>query len=355
MTIGLNVNITNNLRDEKMKRKNISIKELSELAGVSIATISRVINQNGRFSSETEARVKKIMAENHYIVNLPARQLRTQKVMEVGVIVPDITNEFFCNLTLEIQTELFKGGYLIIICNTNEDSKIEQKYLKMLKEKQVSGMIRISREYSEEDDNENIPTIYLDRIPALKSQKENSITVESDNEQGGYIATKELLLKGCRNICIIIYDAEVSTFTHEKRFKGYTKALQEFGVPIDESLVIRTKSFHVDSGYKIIKNLLDAGKVFDGVFCTSDSLAVGTLRILDEYKIEVPKQVKIVGYDATLLSEFARLPISTIQQPIEEMASVIVRELLTLINGGRASLKNYIMPVSLLRRKTTED
>ena len=116
-----------------MPDKKISIRDIAEKSGVSVATVSRVINQNGRYSAETEARVRQIMEEYNYVPNLLARGLRQQQVPEIGIIVPDITNEFFGRLVVQIESELFEHGYTLTICNTNEDRMIERRYLEMIR------------------------------------------------------------------------------------------------------------------------------------------------------------------------------------------------------------------------------
>lgn len=169
--------------------KGKSIKDIARLAGVSTATVSRVINQNGRFSKETEARVRRIIRENEYVPNMSAKGLRTSRTYVVGIIVPDITNPHFSSLVLKLEINLFQRGYSCLICNTNESEKLERKHIQSLSAQNVSAIVLISgtRNYSELD---TLPVIYVDR--PSRSQKSSGVIIESDNEQGGYLATKEL-------------------------------------------------------------------------------------------------------------------------------------------------------------------
>ena len=180
--------------------KGKSIKDIARLAGVSTATVSRVINQNGRFSKETEARVRRIIRENEYVPNMSAKGLRTSRTCVVGIIVPDITNPHFASLVLKLEINLFQRGYSCLICNTNESEKLERKHIQSLSAQNVSAIVLISgtRNYSELD---TLPVIYVDR--PSRSQKNSGVIIESDNEQGGYLATKELLDAGCRRIVIL--------------------------------------------------------------------------------------------------------------------------------------------------------
>ena len=207
-----------------MKDDNVSIKEISRRAGVSIATVSRVIHNNGRFSRETGERVRKVIAELNYTPNQMASALRTGKVQVVGIIVPDITNEFFAKMTLELQKRLFEKGYSEIICNTSENIDIEKRHLQMLRSLRVSGLIYISGAYEDMEGMSNIPTIYIDRKPADHDYVlNNGVFIESDNESGGYIAAKELLMSGCKKIAVLMYKKTIST--HGNRLKGYERAI----------------------------------------------------------------------------------------------------------------------------------
>lgn len=162
---------------EKVK----SIKDIARMAGVSTATVSRVINQNGRFSKETEARVRRIIRETEYVPNMSAKGLRTSRTRVVGIIVPDITNPHFASLVLKLEINLFQRGYSCLICNTNESEKLERKHIQSLSAQNVSAIVLISgtRNYSELD---TLPVIYVDR--PSRSQKSSGVIIESDNEQG---------------------------------------------------------------------------------------------------------------------------------------------------------------------------
>lgn len=145
---------------------NISIKDISKQAGVSIATVSRVINKNGRYSEETEKRVMEIIKKNNYVPNLVAKGLRTQKMKNVGIIVPDITNEFFMKLVYEIEKNLFSEGYETFLCNTDEDEETERKRVRMMAMQNVCSLVYVSGCMSNiEQMIKDIPTVFIDRIP----------------------------------------------------------------------------------------------------------------------------------------------------------------------------------------------
>lgn len=338
-----------------MPDKKISIRDIAEKSGVSVATVSRVINQNGRYSAETEARVRQIMEEYNYVPNLLARGLRQQQVPEIGIIVPDITNEFFGRLVVQIESELFEHGYTLTICNTNEDRMIERRYLEMIRAKQMCGLIRISHEHLREEELIDIPTVYLDRIPENIKYTGQCISVESDHEQGGYIATKELIKQGCRNVGIVLHDAEISTKAHEMRYIGYKRALEEANIEFDVKKVIRVKRADCQNGGRAALEFIERRGLPDGLFCTSDLLAVGALDEFLKHGVNVPEQVRIVGYDNISLAKMMMIPITTISHPEHTMVDITCRYFLSAFAKEESELqkkKRIVLPVELIKRET---
>lgn len=336
----------------KFMKENISIKGISELAGVSIATVSRIINENGRYSKETEEKVKRIIAENNYVPNMVAKGLRTQKMTNIGIIIPDIKNEFFVKLAYEIETELFKYGYGSFICNTNEDVEMEQKRIQMLKVQNISGLIYISGGSSGAAHSiQNIPTVFIDRTPVTESPDKHYIVIESDNVQGGYLATKELLDSGCRKIVLLTDKRRLSS--QAARIEGYRKAHAEAGVLVKEENIIYLDRIEFQDALTSVTDLLEKGFAFDGIFASTDWLALGSYAALNKKGISIPKQVKIVGYDDISVSEFNALPITTIHQQIDVIGSTAVKFLLQLLDGKPIEEQKLKIPVYLVKRQST--
>ena len=219
-----------------MKENKLSIKDIARLAGVSVATVSRVINQNGRFSKETERKVLDIIEQYNYRPNELARGLRVHKAQVIGVIVPDITNEFFAHIVKKIENELIKKGYMAIICDTNDEVELEGEYIEMLKALQIGGIIYVSGD-QKINPIENIPAVYIDRQPNFADSQHFAAFIGSDNRQGGYIATKRLLEAGKKKIAIVLQNKAIAT--QESRLNGYIQALKEAGQGYDERLVMR--------------------------------------------------------------------------------------------------------------------
>lgn len=329
----------------------ISIKEISKEAGVSIATVSRVINKKGRYSKETEERVMRIIRENHYEPNLVARGLRVQKMKNVGIIVPDITNEFFVKLVYEIEKCLFAEGYESFLCNTNEDENLERKRTQMMTMQNACGLIFLSGGTPDMSyDSSDLPMVFIDRFP--KEVHENFCMISSDNIEGGYIATKELLDQGCKNILLVTSRENISVYT--ERFEGYIRALMQAGMDVSDIHVTYLSRLHYQDAYDEMNRILDAGEFcYDGVFAEADWLALGCYKALVEHGLRVPEQVKIVGFDDISITAFNAVPITTVRQQVDVIGKLAAEHLLRIINEEEIPEKVIRVPVFLVPREST--
>jgi LacI family transcriptional regulator len=332
-----------------LKKKNISIKEIASLCNVSVATVSRVINDNGRFSEETRKKVLDVIKQYDYKINMVAKSLRTNKSQSIGVLVPNINNEFFSNIVLEIEKYFFPKGYSVFICNTNSDEKREKEYLKDLDVKGVDGLIYISGMENIPADSlkRKIPMVCIDRNLNINQE---GVIVESDNKAGGFLATQELIKKGCRNILILKSYKDFST--SQQRFDGYKDALEKNNLLIKEQLIANV-NITVEGAKQAVNNLIEQNIKFDGIFACNDFAALGSLIALKEHKISVPQQVKIVGFDNISISQYSYPAISTINQDKKKLGQEASEALLNLINENSIKRHHIVLPVSLVVRETT--
>ena len=333
-----------------MTMKGLSIKQISELSGVSTATVSRVINHNGRFSKETEERVLAVIEEYQYVPNMVARGLRRSASQIVGVIVPDITNEFFARIVLRIQMELFERNFSAVICNTNENEQLEISHLQFLKAQNVSGLIFISGNPSHVQPSGSLPTVFIDRRPKDVKAKD-TIIIESDNVRGGYLAGRALVGYGARRIATIM-DSRMHT-AGETRYIGWKQAMEEAGLPIDAALQMRVQEVGFSAAHERVMHLLDSGLMFDALFCGTDWLAMGALAALHERGVHVPADVKVIGFDDVSIATFSSKPISTIHQDAEYMGELAIELLLKRMEGERIEQPHRVLDVKLVERATT--
>ncbi len=327
--------------------KKISMVEIAQLSGVSIATVSRVLNKNGRYSAETEKRVMQVVEEYKYQINQNAKGLRTNKTQSIGMIVPDITNEFFGRIIRSVENSLVALDYTVVVCDSNENSELEKKYIADLAAKNVDGIILISTESDVKSiyQEYKIPTVYIDRRPA------NAGTlIVSDNERGGYLAAEELIRKGCRKIVHLRDQNTYSTVRH--RYMGFQEAHEAYKVPLDEELVLPISVCH-DAAYTAVENLLRSGKSFDGIFCENDQVALGALHAIRDAGLSVPEDVKIVGFDDTSFASLCSPSLTTVHQDTEAFGKCAVEHLMQLIEEDGTKNDVCVLPVELIKRATT--
>lgn len=294
-----------------------------------------------------------VIRNSGYRPNMAAKSLRDKMSRTIGIIVPNINNELFSEIVLEIEKFFFEKGYSTFICNTNQDSHKEITYFETLGAKQVDGIICISgmEAIPSNAAYSSIPVVCIDRKPNLDS---DAYYVESDHYIGGFLATQELIRSGARKILILSKANSISV--NRQRLQGYRDALAKYGIPVDEELIVKlpgTRS-NFEEARDTVNYLLAKGTHFDGIFGTNDWRAYGALSALLQNGVAVPKQVKIVGFDAISVSEYCTPSITTIYQDKQELALNAAQILYGLITKTHVTEKRHIViPVSLIKRATT--
>lgn len=331
------------------------MQKIAELSGVSIATVSRVINDNGRFSEETRKKVLDVIDKYQYKTNAVAKTLRMSKSHTIGIIVPDIGNEFFSTIVHGIESNLFEKGFSTFICNTDKNKEKEKSYIKSLDSKMVDGLVYISGQEEIDDSllSRDIPTICIDRRPRIKK---NLAMVESDHLEGGYLATKHLLERGCENIYVLTKQNNISSVND--RIKGYKEAMEETLHYSNEDLIIKVANdfkFNIEITRKAINTIIKDNKKIDGIFATNDWLALNAVMALNDLNINVPNDVKVVGFDDDTIAKYCKPSLTTIRQDvnsiIEEASDILYK---SLIGESTSLLDNHVViPVSLVTRETT--
>ncbi|MBR2764744.1 MAG: LacI family DNA-binding transcriptional regulator [Blautia sp.] len=324
----------------------INIKTIAALSGVSVATVSRIINQNGRFSAETEARVRKVMEDLNYHPNTVAKSLRQDHSMVIGILVPDITNTHFSRLILEIETCLFRFGYSTLICNTNEDRELEKQHMDALISQRVSGILCLTG--NRQTAAGSIPVVYLDRRPDGYTEAEDHL-VESDNRQGGCLQASALLDAGCSNIAVLY--AKGVDLNHMMRLEGCCQTLAMSGINAKALSVDRVSAPLATAA---IRELAAQDPHIDGLACTNDLLAVGAFLGLLEMGIRVPEMLKLTGYDDSPLANVYNPSITSIHQDAQAMARSAADMLLRMIDGESISGKHIMLPTRLITRGSTK-
>ncbi|OJF76084.1 MAG: hypothetical protein BKP49_07985 [Treponema sp. CETP13] len=324
-----------------------TLKDVAQLAGVSIATVSHVINKTRFVSDSLKEKVNKAMEELDYQPNMMARALKMGFQKTIGVIVPDCTNPFFAEISRSLDQYCFSKGYNIILCNTNNNIEQQASYTNMLISKKVDGVIFISSDNTDDDISKllkySIPIVIADRT----NRHYNIDNIVVNNEKGGYEATKYLLKRGFTKIGCISGPAFISSSS--QRVLGYKKALKEAGIKINEDF-ISVGDFHFAGGISGAYKFLKLSNRPEAVFATNDMMALGFINTLSNEGLEVPRDISVIGYDDIQLAKFISPKLTTISQPLEELAKIATDLLLDKINNKTISAKLITLDPVLIER-----
>lgn len=336
--------------------KSVSIKDVAAASGVSVATVSRIINNSGRYSADTKRKVDEVIAKIGYEKNKLAVSLRSNESKMVGILVPDITNEFFATVVKECEQLLFLDGYASIICNTERSAQREREYIQVLSEHRVDGLIIISAQKSgaSSENHVQIPIVYIDREP----ESENDTVVQSDHYDGGVQATQYLLDCGLDPYLVMTKTESSATLD---RVRGFRDVLIERGYSEIDSRIFKL-NLTSDQFLKAAP-MLDAflRKVSTepniGIFGINDNVAFMVLRAAKTLHLRVPDDISVIGYDGTLYSEIASPQLTTIAQDTsaiaEKATGMLTSEMRQRISGAPIKAEILSIPVTLVKRQST--
>lgn len=321
-----------------------SIKDVAKVAGVSATTVSRVLNNRGYISEETKKKVYEAMEEIEYYPNDIARALLNNKTNLIGLIFPMINNPFHVELISYIETILSERGFKVLLCNSMNNPEKEQDYLTMLRRNQVDGIIVGTH-------NDNIPDYNISGLPVVAIDRylgESVVTVSCDNYAGGWLAVQSLLDKGCKNILCIRGNSKLK-LPANKRSQAYIDIMNENNLKVNIEEVEFIKP--IEEKFKLVKEIILTNRDIDGVFAGDDLLASMVINICEEQGIDIPKDLKVIGFDGAIQT-LAYLPkLTTIKQPIKKIAEVSVDKLIRKINGEEVD-NEIKLPVVLHKGKT---
>ena len=310
----------------------VTIKDVAELAGVSTATVSRVINNEIGIKESTRDRVLEAIASSGYRVNTIARSLKTNRTRIIGLITPEIANDFFMNVARSIEEYLKDFGYSLIICNTNESVSEEVRRSELLVEKCVDGVIIIPSSNSGSHFNilrdAGIPVVLADRLTA----DFDTDAVVVDNQNGVYLAVSYLIARDQNKIAFIGGSPELSNA--RERYEGYLQALKEYNLEIDDDLVL-IGNFHVDSGFKLMKQIMELPDPPEQVFIANDFMHMGAIKYLIASGYKPDNSPRIGSFDDLELSSILGYASVTVAQPVKEIGSKAAELLLKRLEGER--------------------
>jgi LacI family transcriptional regulator len=324
------------------------IGDVAAAAGVSAATVSRVLNGRGNVSAELSERVHQVATELDYQPFGPARALRRQSTPVWAVIIADIENPFFTSMVRGVEDVAVAVGHRVMLCNSDEDLDKEAAYLSIAIAERMSGVVIAVASTADSDLrpllDRRVPVVAVDRRPV--GEGVDSVVV--DNRLGAEQATDHLAAAGCRRIACITGPTRISTAA--ERLAGYQDAVQRLGLPTETRLV-RRADFREKGGYQATRALLDAPDPPDGLLVTNNLMTIGAIRAIRDAGWDVPGDIALVGFDDAPWTTLTRPQLTVVSQPTYEIGRQAANLLATAEPGGAG--RHIVLPPVLIPREST--
>ena len=338
--------------------KNITLKEIATTLGISITTVSKALKDYSDVSEKTKKAVKELAENLNYTPNSFAVNLRTKESKTIGLIIPEVTHHFFSNIIKSIIDAAEKNGYLVIILQSNESLELEKKQVDLLINKRVDGiLISLSNESNNDSHiqdilNRKIPLVMFDKIAKLAKCSK----VVIDDQKAGFDATQHLIDNGCKKIAHI--RGPLNPQNSIDRYLGYKKALESNGITFDSKLVYTCEKVNFEEGLEFTKQLFEEHPDVDGIFAITDLVAVGALAYCNDQKINVPKDVKVIGFSNWFMSQVITPKLSTVEQPSHEMGiaafNLLLEEMAARKEESEYNPKTIELDTQIIERESSK-
>lgn len=320
-----------------------NIKTVAKYASVSVATVSRFLNNKDYVSQEAKAAIERAIKELNYRPNQVARSLTTKQTNIIGLIVPDITNPFFPQLARAVEDTALSLGYTVVLCNSDEQEEKEKLYIERLRQTYVAGFIVASNLISEQSYLDlNIPVVALDR-------KNNSQLpyVSTNNFEAAKLGATYLIERGATNLICLSGPQNAGTFA--ERARGFEAAM----TASVQSRVVEG-DLRYQYAYDTTMRVLEEDRSVDGIFACSDYAALGALKAINDAGLRVPEDVQVVGYDGIQLGDMVPPGLTTVAQPVYELGETATRMLISKLEDKEIKQPRIVLEASLCVRGTTK-
>jgi LacI family transcriptional regulator len=323
-----------------------TIRDVAKNAGVSPATVSRVLNNKGYVSEEKKNRIEKVIKKMGFEPNLVARGLAKKTSNTLALIVSDIMNPFFPELAKGAEHVAHSNGYSLLLGNTKGADEEDNDYIKILMNKYIDGVIIATHDIDSQllEKHTKIPMVILE----MENKIENACTIRVDNLQGSATATEHLISVGCKRIAHIygpLYDQ-----TAKERLQGYQNVICESS---EREQIIVPGDFTIDGGIAAVSQLLKDYPDVDGLFVGNDLMAVGVIKELSRLHIQVPEDIAVCGFDGIYLTKIMTPEITTIEQPIYKMGELAAEKLIERINNPHLNSEQIELKTELVIRQSS--
>lgn len=324
-----------------------TMKDIARLAGVSLSTVSHVVNGSRFVSPEITERVRKVINELNYKPSLLARSLKMKETNTLGMLVTASSNPFFAEVVRHVERYCERHNYHLIVVNTDGNSHSLKKHLERLFAKQVDGLLLMCAE--PQDFNSDLLTEL--QLPMVVidwwQQPLNADIIHENSELGGYLATKALIDAGYTEIAVIT--GELTKPLTANRLKGYKRAVLEKNLQIRPEWIVESH-FHYDGGVEATAKLLALPLRPQAIFAMSDSIAIGAYQAVWQAGLRIPQDIAIIGYDNIELAQFLAPPLSTVHQPKARLAKNAVERLITRIRQPETPIERIQLTPELIVR-----
>jgi DNA-binding LacI/PurR family transcriptional regulator len=331
----------------------ITIRDISKLAGVSTATVSRVLADSEKVKPDTRNKVLKIIKEYGYEPNQIARNLTSSRTNTIGLVVETTSNPFFMEIAQAVEEKLTEAGYLMLTMNTNWETSREEASIRALRRNRVDGVILTPISLESESvrllEKWSLPFVLLN----IDAQREDISSIGTNDYQGGILAGQSLLKSGATSIVCLQGFPHQSTFNRLKGLSHTVRSSAE-GKCRDIKIIENIRTY--EEGYEIGEKLINYHLPPDGplgVFATNDDVALGVLASLYDHGVGVPFQVSVVGYDDIPMSDRFKIPLTTIAQPTQELGKLAARSIMDQISGVNSSPRSYQLIPKIVQRAST--
>lgn len=324
----------------------ITIKEVSELAQVSQATVSRALNGHSTVKEANRVKVFKAIEQLGYKPNSFAQALASSRSNSIGMLVGTLEGPFFGPLMHNVENTVRQKNMHLIVTSGQESKEKETDSIRFLQSKQVDGLIVIADRLSDDElikIAENTPaTVILNRyVPEL-----SNLCICIDNELGGYLATKYMLELGHTKVACIT--GQLSKLDSRDRLQGYRNALSDYGIPYDASLIAEGRFDH-DGNHEKVRRLLDRHSEITAIFCQNDNIALAVYDVCSDRGLKVGEDISIVGFDNDTYSQHIRPKLTTVNFPVIEMGIEAANSVLSLVHKEKYLINTKLAPELVIR------
>lgn len=338
----------------------ITIKDIAKICGVGVSTVSRAINNHPDINPETRKQIQQVIEEYGYIPNNSARNLKRTESNTVAILAKGITNHMFNRMIKVFDEKLKQNKMTMTLQQVNFEEDEVAVALELIKEKRLKGIIFLGSNYEHPEglmEKIHVPFV-LSTVGAISEDKElrkySHVTV--DDRKESYKATEYLIQKGHRNIAIISAE-EKNSSVGRLRLEGYLEAMKKYKIDINSNLICRVSDdmehYSMEGGYYTTKKLLKSGTDFSAIYATSDIMAVGVYRALFEAGMKIPEDVSVLGFDGIELGDYIQPKLTTLEQPVEKLATATI-ELLQNLIGGKCENQTLMFEGNLVEKESVK-